>query len=668
MRIRYRQWDGTQQLGDLDADDLLGAMSDDLMADGDLWSALRRLLQQGMRNPEGAQMPGLQEMLEQLKRRRQQQLDRYDLGTALEDVKKKLAEVQKTEREGIQRRLDEAGERVAKGEMPEDIRRQLAEMAAQRKDALDKLPEDPAGQIRDLQKYEFMDPDAHRQFWDLLRSLRQQMLQPFLQGMQQALQNMTPQDMAQMREMLSDLNRMLRDKAQGKDPNFQAFKDKWGQFFPGAESLEQLLEQMRRQMAQMQSLMQSMSGEQRGQLQDMMRSLLAKDERLEAQLAQLAQMLNQVAPPGDLNRRYNFRGDDELTLQQALELMDQLQQMDQLEKQLRRARSPEDLEKIDGEQLAQLLGEDASRDFERLREITRKLEEAGYLERKGDRLELTARAIRKIGDKALTDIFTRLTRDRFGRHAIEHRGAGGDRTDDAKRYEFGDPFLLDLRETLMNAVERQGPGTPVRLIPDDFEVFRTELSTQAATVVMLDLSRSMINNGCFLPAKKVALALHALIRGQFPRDRLHILGFSLYAREFEPSQLPSLGASEWNIGTNMHAGFQLSRQLLGRAKCSNKQIIMITDGEPTAHMEDGEAQFAYPPTRRTLQETLKEVQRCTREGITINTFMLERSEMLAAFVEQMARINRGRAFFAAPERLGEYILVDYVRSKRRFVA
>jgi len=668
VRIRYRQWDGTQQLGDLDADDLLGAMSDDLMADGDLWSALRRLLQQGMRNPEGAQMPGLQEMLEQLKRRRQQQLDRYDLGTALEDVKKKLAEVQKTEREGIQRRLDEAGERVTKGEMLEDIRRQLAEMAAQRKDALDKLPEDPAGQIRDLQKYEFMDPDAHRQFWDLLRSLRQQMLQPFLQGMQQALQNMTPQDMAQMREMLSDLNRMLRDKAQGKDPNFQAFKDKWGQFFPGAESLEQLLEQMRRQMAQMQSLMQSMSGEQRGQLQDMMRSLLAKDERLEAQLAQLAQMLNQVAPPGDLNRRYNFRGDDELTLQQALELMDQLQQMDQLEKQLRRARSPEDLEKIDGEQLAQLLGEDASRDFERLREITRKLEEAGYLERKGDRLELTARAIRKIGDKALTDIFTRLTRDRFGRHAIEHRGAGGDRTDDAKRYEFGDPFLLDLRETLMNAVERQGPGTPVRLIPDDFEVFRTELSTQAATVVMLDLSRSMINNGCFLPAKKVALALHALIRGQFPRDRLHILGFSLYAREFEPSQLPSLGASEWNIGTNMHAGFQLSRQLLGRAKCSNKQIIMITDGEPTAHMEDGEAQFAYPPTRRTLQETLKEVQRCTREGITINTFMLERSEMLAAFVEQMARINRGRAFFAAPERLGEYILVDYVRSKRRFVA
>jgi len=248
---------------------------------------------------------------------------------------------------------------------------------------------------------------------------------------------------------------------------------------------------------------------------------------------------------------------------------------------------------------------------------------------------------------------------------VEHRGAGGDRTDDTKRYEFGDPFLLDLKETLLNAVERSGPGTPVRLSPDDFEVSRTELSTQSATVVMLDMSRSMINNGYALPAKKVALALSALIRGQFPRDSLHIVGFSLYAREFTLEQLPTLAWSEWNIGTNMHHGFQVARRLLARHKGGNKQIIMVTDGEPTAHMEGGEAEFSYPPTRRTLEETLKEVRRCTREGITINTFMLERSEMLMAFVEQMARINRGRAFFAAPERLGEYVLVDYVDNARR---
>ena len=220
----------------------------------------------------------------------------------------------------------------------------------------------------------------------------------------------------------------------------------------------------------------------------------------------------------------------------------------------------------------------------------------------------------------------------------------------------------------MNGVERNGPGTPVRLTPDDFEVFRTELSTRAATVVMLDMSRSMLNSGYFLPAKKVALALTALIRGQFPRDSLHIVGFSLYAREFKPEQLPTLSWTEWNVGTNMHHGFQLSRQLLGRQHGGNRQIIMVTDGEPTAHLEGAEAEFSYPPTRRTLQETLKEVQRCTRDGITINTFMLERSPMLVAFVEQMTRINRGRVFYAAPERLGEYVLVDYVSSKRRAVS
>jgi len=178
----------------------------------------------------------------------------------------------------------------------------------------------------------------------------------------------------------------------------------------------------------------------------------------------------------------------------------------------------------------------------------------------------------------------------------------------------------------------------------------------------------MLNNGYYLPAKKVALALTSLIRGQFPRDSLHIVGFSLYAREFTPESLPTLSWTEWNVGTNMHAGFQLARQLLARHKGGNKQVIMITDGEPTAHMEGTEPEFAYPPTRRTLQETLKEVQRCTREGITINTFMLEQSHALAAFVEQMTRINRGRAFFATSDRLGEYVLVDFVRSKRRAVS
>jgi uncharacterized protein with von Willebrand factor type A (vWA) domain len=665
--IWYSRWDGSQRIDDLDADQLLDAMSDDLLSDGDPWSALRRLFQRGVRNPDGAHLPGLQDLLNRVRRQRQQQLDRYDLSSVLDDIKQKLDKILQTEREGIERRVADARERAGKGEAPESFRQSMEQAAAEHRKTLDEMPETPAGRIQGLQSYEFMDPDAHRLFWELMKGLQQQMLQPFLSNMQKALGNMTPQDFERMREMLRDLNRMLQERAEGREPDFEAFKQKWGDHFPGAQNLDQLLEQIAQQAGQMQSLLQSMSPGQRRQLQDMMQSLFMQDERLEAELRQLGMSLGQLMPPPD-GRRYNFRGDDDLTMKQAMELMNELQQLDQLERQLQKVRDPNDLEKVDPEQVAELLGEPAARDLERLREMTKKLEEAGYLERKGDRLELTARAMRKIGDKALRDIFGHLKRDRFGGHALERRGAGGDRTDQAKPYEFGDPFLLELRETLMNAVERNGTGVPVRLSPADFEVVRTETQTQAATVLMLDMSRSMIFNGCFLPAKKVALALNALIRGQFPRDSLYIVGFSLYAREFTAAQLPHLAPGEWSVGTNMHAGFMLARQLLARHKGGNKQVIMITDGEPTAHMEGSEPEFAYPPTRRTLQETLKEVQRCTRDGITINTFMLEQSHALAAFVEQMTRINRGRAFFATSDRLGEYVLVDFVRARRRAVS
>jgi uncharacterized protein with von Willebrand factor type A (vWA) domain len=645
---RYSRWDGSQKI-DLDADQLLSAMADDLLSDGDPWRALRRLMQQGARTPEGQRMPGLKDLLERLKRQRQERMKRYDLGSSLDDIKKKLDDVVQTEREGIKQRTPEGRERT------------------RREQQLDAIPPDPAGRLRDLQSYDFVSPEAKQKFDELLASLRQQMMQPMFNNMQQALQSMSPQDLARMREMMQDLNRMLREKAEGDEPDFEAFMAKWGQNFPGVESLDQLIEQMGRQMAAMQSLMQSLSPAQRQQLDEMMRNLMLQDERLEAQMRQLAMNLSQFLPLDEMARRYPFQGDEEVSMQEAMRLMAEMQEMDDLEREIRGVRALEDLDQVDRERVERLLGPEAAEDLQRLQELTRQLEDAGYLEREGDELSLTARAIRKIADQALRDVFAVLKRDRIGGHAIERRGAGGDQTDETKAYEFGDPFLLDLKETVMNAVGRRGPGTPVRLDPGDFEVYRTELRTQAATVVMLDMSRSMLNNGYFLPAKKVALALHALIRGQFPRDALYIVGFSLYARTFTAEQLPALSWSEWNIGTNMHAGFALSRQLLGKHTSGNKQILMVTDGEPTAHLENGVADFSYPPSARTVEETLKEVQRCTREGITINTFMLERSSWLVGFVEQMARINHGRAFMASPDRLGEYVVVDFVRSRRRLI-
>jgi uncharacterized protein with von Willebrand factor type A (vWA) domain len=222
-----------------------------------------------------------------------------------------------------------------------------------------------------------------------------------------------------------------------------------------------------------------------------------------------------------------------------------------------------------------------------------------------------------------------------------------------------------MNKTLMNSLMREGAGSPVRLDVGDFEVFRTEYLTRSSTVLMLDMSRSMPLRGCFVAAKKVAFALNSLIRTQFPRDHLFIIGFSDYARELRPETLHEITWGDYVYGTNMQHGFMLARRLLGRHKSSNKQIILITDGEPTAHFEGDRVHFSYPPTFRTFQETLREVKRCTQEDIVINTFMLERSHYLADFVEQMTRINRGRAFFATPERLGDFILVDYVSSKTR---
>jgi len=641
---RYSRWDGSQAFGDLDADDVLDEIADDVLGYGDLKSALQRLLQQGMRGPEGTRMPGLKDLLDKLRAQKAQRMQRYDLGSSLEDIAKKLDDVVKTERAGIERGL-QGRERE------------------RRRQALEQIPPDAAGRLRELQNYEFHDEQAEQKFQDLLASLRAQAMQPFMQGMKTALGNLTPEDLRRMREMIQDLNRMLRERAEGGEPDFAQFKAKWGSQFPGAESLDDVLEQIAQRMAQMQSLMQSLSPEQRAQLDEMMRGLFLQDERLEAAMRQLGMHLSDMID--EMTQRYRFRGDEQVGLEDAMRLMEEMQQLDALERELRGTRALEDLDRVDPAQVEKLAGEEARRDLERLQEIAKRLKDAGYLEGEDDDLKLTARAIRKIADKALRDIFARLKRDRFGGHQIDRRGAGGDQTDESKRYEFGDPFLLDLKETVMRALGRRGPGTPVRLVPDDFAVIRTEQRTQAATVVMLDMSRSMLNNGYFLPAKKVALALSALIRSQFPRDALYIVGFSLYAREFTTQQLPTLSWSEWNMGTNMHAGFMLSRRLLARHAGGNRQILMVTDGEPTAHLEGEVADFSYPPTPRTVQETLREVQRCTRERIIINTFMLERSPWLTSFVEQMARINRGRAFFATPDRLGEYLVVDYVSARRR---
>jgi uncharacterized protein with von Willebrand factor type A (vWA) domain len=703
-RYRYSRWDGTQQVSPFDADDIMDAISDDLMAESDLRRALQRLFRSGAERPDGQQMPGLRQLMERMRQRRQQQMSRYDLGSVLDDITKQLDEIIDTERQGIERRLQEAQERLERqqdrdtgqsgeqddqsgdpspsssgqegesgegegeGGYDENLHKLLERMAARNQQALDSLPSDPAGRIRELTDYEFMDPGAREQFQQLLAMLQQQVLQQTFQGMQQALQNMTPEQIQEMREMLRELNEMLEQRMRGEEPDFERFMHKYGHYFgDNINSLDELLDHMARQMAAMQSLMDSMTPEMREELQEAMDAVMS-DPGVQQEMQQLAQNLGQLMPQNPYASNFEFTGGEELSLQEAMRMMDQLREMEEFEEQMASVRDWRDLEDLDSSRIRELLGDDIGQDLEQLRQLTKILEDAGYIQRTGRGLELTPRGVRKIGEKALRDIFQHLKRDRFGDHEVERIGRGAERIDESKPYEFGDPFLLDLRETIMNALQREGPGSPVNLAPDDFEVFRTETMARTSTVLMVDMSRSMLYNGCFMAAKKVAMALDSLIRSQFPRDDFHIIGFSAIATELKPAALPQLSWDEYTYGTNLQHGLMLSRQLLGRSKGSNKQVIVITDGEPTAHFDGTDVQFHYPPTWETLHETLKEVKRCTRERITINTFMLERSPIMASFVSEMAKINNGRAFFATPDRLGEYILVDYVKHKRTFVS
>ena len=650
MKFRYSRWDGTQRLDPLDADEVLDALAEDLMNYGDLSAALQRLYRWG-----SDRVPGLEQLLKELREQRENELSRYDLDSTVEDIRQRLQDVMDSERTGLEKRLEQARQSQENRTLQEKI-------TQQKLDQLDRIPEDLGGRLRELRNYEFTEPEAAQKFQELLDQLQQQMLQQMFQGMKQSIQQMNPGDLGRIREMAKDLNQMLEQRQQGLQPDFQDFMRKYGDMFPpGIENLDQLLEHLQRQMAQMQSLLQSLSPEARAELQRLMEELL-QDDALRLELAKLAANMQALMPPGDMSDRYPFFGEDPLSLQEAMGLMERLQGMDRLESQLERASFR--LDDVDRGLAEQVLGPQARQALDQLRQMTEVLEKAGYVERKDRRLELTPRGMRKIGKSALKDIFEQLRKSRVGQHRMTGAGLGTEAGEELKEYEFGDPFLLDMKQTLFNALERVGPGVPVRIEPADFTVHKTEHSTQASTVLMIDMSRSMFLRGCFLAAKKVAIALDTLIRSQFPRDSLYVVGFSNHAVELKPQSLPQIALNDYVYGTNMQHGFQLARSLLAKHR-GNRQIIMVTDGEPTAHLDNGRVYFAYPPTFRTIQETLKEVRRCTRDRIVINTFMLERGPYLTEFINQMTRINKGRAFFVSPERLGEYILVDYVSGKQK---
>jgi uncharacterized protein with von Willebrand factor type A (vWA) domain len=658
-RFRYSRWDGTQVGFDLDADAVLEQITDDLLYHGDLHAALRRLLQQGFRDRQGQDVQGIRDLLERLRREREERLDRFDLGGVYDEIAEELREVVQTERDEIDRQLRQA-------QQSGDPRRaETAQGAAdERNMQLEMLPPDLAGMVRELQSYDFASPQAQQRFEELVEKLRQQVLDSYVNRMTGAVQSMTPEDLARMKDMMAELNQMLEQRSRGEEPDFDGFMERYGDFFPeNPQSLDELLEVLARRMAAMQAMLASMTPEQRAQISQLADQLL-EDMDLRWQVDQLGSQLRGMFPNMGWDQGYDFRGQDPIGLAQAASTLEELGDLDRLEQLLRSAANPGALAEADVDRARELLGDDAARSLDELGRLTRMLQEAGLIDQREGRLELTPKGLRRIGRNALNDLFEKLARDKLGRHELERSGVGHERAYETKPYEYGDPFNLQIERTVRNAVARTGGGTPVRLHPDDFEVDRTEQLVRSSTVLMLDLSLSMPMRDNFLAAKKVAMALHSLISTQFPRDYLGLVGFSEVAREIRPQDLPEVS---WDFvyGTNMQHGFQISRRLLSRQP-GTKQIIMVTDGEPTAHFEPGmpEPFFSYPPVRETVDATLREVVRCTRDGIRINTFMLDPNGHLRTFVEKLTRLNKGRAFFTSPETLGDYLLVDFIEQKR----
>lgn len=713
IRYRYAAWDGSQEPFYPAPEDVLEGLAEPLLQGGDLHKALRTLIQQGMTDRQGRTMTGLQEMVQRLRQLRERLARQYDPHSVLDDLRHRLAAILAQERQTLEARLAATRQRLAGLEATATPQaaanearavQEMEELVAAQHAQLDALPRDVGETIQGLQQYDFMDSQARADFAALVQALQQQTLDALFRGLQHRLATLSPHERQHLGQMLEALNQLLAQRDDGEEGDFQAFRDQYSDLLPDGlpESLDDLVEHLAHNMQAMQSLLNSLSEAQRQTLQRLLHQAF-DDPAWQHALAGVLQHLQAYMAEAGLEGHGVLQGTESLPLHEALRLIEHLQELERLEDHLERVLWGAAPEQLDAEQVRHLMGETAHGEVQALKHLAEQLQQKGYLRKSADRLTLTARGIRHIAHRAMLDIFASLRRDQLGLHGTPWRGTSGQRQEDTQAYTADAPFDLHLTRSMMNAALRSASPPPLRLAPQDFEVYRSEAQTRCATVLLLDMSGSMERAQRFTAAKKVALALDALIRTQFPRDTLHIVGFFTYAEALRLEDLPYLmpkpfgflpymysdlyshptGYLDAEIDvadamagrvevpqafTNIQAGLQIAAQLLMRQQTVNKQIILITDGEPTAHLQAGKICLEYPPSPRTLVETLKEVKRCTRQGVTINTFMLGQDTYMARFVTDLTKINRGRAFFTAPDNIGDYILVDYLAHRRKKIA
>ncbi|MDQ3766042.1 MAG: hypothetical protein M3346_01690 [Actinomycetota bacterium] len=641
-RFRYLRWDGDQDpFGfDIDVGEVLDAMSDDVFEGSGAGEALRRLQEHGLQGRFG----GLEDLGRRLQETRRRATEGLDLSGPLEDVRTRLDEILGIERLELAR-LDH-----------EDARFQEA--------VLDALPQHPTGAIRALAAYRWASSDAEARFRDLVEGLRREVLDAHFNQLSGALENMAPESLERVKDMLADLNDLLDKRIRGEEYDFDAFMERHGKLFPEEpRSLDELLEAMARRAAAMSRLMTSLSPGQRQELAELASAVLA-DLDLAWQVDRLDGQLRELMPELPWDQDASGSGDGAMPMSAAVDAIERMGDLEDLDAAVRGDYAGATLDDIDEDKLRRALGDDAVTDLRRLKAIERALERAGLVNRSRGRLELTARGARLLGERSLTKVLERVRRE------PTHRARGGQAevTGATRPWVFGDSDPISVERTVYNAVTRAGPigwGSPggtVEMSAEDFEVVETEARPRTATALLLDLSFSMPLGGHWVPAKRMALAMNALIEGKYPQDSLYLIGFSDYARQLKP---PDLAVAGWEHvhGTNMQHAFILARRLLADDPRGVKQVIMVTDGEPTAHLDGEDVFFNWPPVGVTIEKTLREAARLARMGISINVFMLEQSPGLVGFMNRLARLTGGLVFPARSSDIGHVIVRDYVRRR-----
>ena len=646
MRFRYSRWDGTQDpFGpDVPAADVLGELADEILMGGGADHALQRLLRRGMRG----RFSGMDALRERLRQQREREEALLDLTGPLEDVRERLEEILERERTELSFREDDD--------------------ARMREAFLDALPPDAPGQLGELREYRFADPTAQRMFDELQEHIREQVMGAYFRQMAEGMRTMSPEDIARFKDMLAELNGLIEMRERGEDtqPAFERFMSRHGGFFPGdPQTLDELLEQMARRMAAMSALMASLTAEQRDELARLAEQVM-QDMDLAFEVDRLGANLRDAFPGMGWGQGegQGFGEGLGMPMSAAVDAVERLHDYEELDRAMQGDYAGASLDDVDEDAVRRTLGDTAAQDLRRLKQIERMLEDAGLVQRRRGRLEVTPRGARKLGERALTQIFEELQRDREGSHEARDAGGLAEPTGATLPWKFGDHGQLAVQRTVFNAVTRSTLGEPVRLTPDDFEVVEAEHRTETATALLLDLSFSMPLRGHFIHAKKMALALHALIEGRYPHDTLYLIGFSDYARRLQPEDLTAPGF-ERVYGTNMQHAFMLAGRLLAQHPRATRQVIMVTDGEPTAHLEGEQAFFSWPPVAETIELTLAEAMRLAKTDVRLNIFMLEESEGLARFMERLARVTKGRVFLMDDDRVGEFVLRDYVARRSR---